>query len=306
MAAIKSLSGKAERLAAPLKAGPLKLSRALSASAAFKVTVENCLTHLQGNRAGFLDNSNPEYLHQMRVALRHLRSALGLFRGAIPKPGHSAISRELKWLNRQLTVARDWDVFVTRTLGPMLTQHLHDESALDTLMQDAVVVQTRQRSKARKAVRSQRYAKLIQSLLKWSSNSALNEPLAVLAEAALDKRHKHVCQRSKHITKLHATQRHRLRIAAKKLRYPAEFFATLYPHPAARSYLKALRGLQDVLGSLNDAVTAQSLLKELPSAVTQRKAVILVKQRAAHETRAHLSQLARAWHRFAKQKVFWK
>lgn len=306
MAVIKSLSGKAGRLAVPLKATPLKLSRALSVSAAFKVTVENCLTHLQGNRAGFLDNSNPEYLHQMRVALRRLRSALGLFRGAIPKASYSAISRELKWLNQQLTVARDWDVFITCTLAPMLTQHLHDESALDTLMQDAVVLQTRQRSKAYKAVRSQRYAKLIQSLLKWSSSSTLNVPLDVLAEAALDKHHKRVCQRSKHIAMLSFTQCHRLRIAVKKLRYPAEFFATLYPYPAARSYLKALRGLQDVLGSLNDAVMAQNLLKKLPAAATQWKAVILVKQRATHEARAQLSQLARAWRYFSKQKVFWK
>src|SRR6202000_2205737 len=45
---------------------------------------------------------------------------------------------------------------------------------------------------------------------------------------------------------------HRLRIALKKLRYTAEFFAPLYPRKDVKKYLKRLKGLQNQLGDLND------------------------------------------------------
>ncbi len=306
MGVTRSSSSKASRLTAPLKASPLKLTRALSAGAALKIIVENCLTHLQGNRAGFLHNSNPEYPHQMRVALRRLRSALSLFSNVIPKPGYSAIKPELKWLNEQLTQARDWDVFITDVLTPMLAHHPR-EPTLVTLAQGARKLQTRRRAQARKAVRSRRYAELVRALFKWpDSGGELNAPLVVLAESALDKRHKRVRARGKHLAKLNAAQRHRLRIAAKKLRYPAEFFAPLYPPQTARDYLKALRGLQGVLGALNDAATAQKLLKELPAATLRREAVALVQDRVAHDKRIHLAKMEKTWRRFARQKVFWE
>lgn len=294
------------RLRAPLKAPPLKLTRALSTGEALKIIVGNCLTQLQGNHEGFLRSPQPEYLHQMRVALRRLRSALGLFGSIIPRPGHSAITDELKWLNKQLTQARDWDVFIMDMLTPVLAHHPH-ESALVTLARSARKLQTGQRAQARKAVRSQRYAKLVQTLSKWTnSGSESSEPLVVLAKSALDKRHKRVRRRGKCFAKLNAAQRHRLRIAAKKLRYPAEFFAALYPRQTARDYLKALRSLQSVLGVLNDAATAQRLLKELPVATLRQEAIALVQDRVTHERRAHLAKMKKAWRRFAKQKVFWE
>lgn len=56
--------------------------------------------------------------------------------------------------------------------------------------------------------------------------------------------------------------RHEVRIAAKKLRYAAEFFEPLYKGRAKRHrrFITAMSGLQDALGSLNDLATAPDML----------------------------------------------
>jgi len=53
---------------------------------------------------------------------------------------------------------------------------------------------------------------------------------------------------------------HRLRIALKKLRYTAEFFAPLYPRRDVERYLKQIRGLQNHLGDLNDVANVRSVV----------------------------------------------
>ncbi len=58
-------------------------------------------------------------------------------------------------------------------------------------------------------------------------------------------------------------ERHAARIAAKRLRYVAEFFAPLFPGKRTRTYLETLAAAQDALGQFNDAVTAAALAGEL-------------------------------------------
>jgi CHAD domain-containing protein len=56
---------------------------------------------------------------------------------------------------------------------------------------------------------------------------------------------------------------HRLRIALKKLRYTAEFFAPLYEKKKAKRYLTKIKRLQESLGRLNDIAHARSVIAEL-------------------------------------------
>ena len=50
--------------------------------------------------------------------------------------------------------------------------------------------------------------------------------------------------------------RHRLRKHIKRLRYAVEFAGSLFGRGAVRRYLRPLRGLQERLGAINDAVVA--------------------------------------------------
>ncbi|MBE0620438.1 MAG: CHAD domain-containing protein, partial [Burkholderiales bacterium] len=102
--------------------------------------------------------------------------------------------------------------------------------------------------------------------------------------------------------------RHRLRIAAKKLRYAAEFFSTLFPKRRVRPYVQSLAAMQDVLGGLNDAATQLHLLEEVMAGVRAPDARIagMIQGWGAASTHLQLHALDPAWDRWKRQKPFWK
>jgi len=87
---------------------------------------------------------------------------------------------------------------------------------------------------------------------------AFFRPAHDLAAETLDKRLKQAGKRAKHLSSLNVQQRHRLRIALKKLRYSAEFFAPIFPAKAVSEFLERLSQLQDLFGALNDAAMAET------------------------------------------------
>ena len=60
-----------------------------------------------------------------------------------------------------------------------------------------------------------------------------------------------------------AERRHELRIEFKKLRYALEFFAPILPRKLLATYQSCLVAIQNLLGTLNDQVTASRLIKEM-------------------------------------------
>jgi len=87
--------------------------------------------------------------------------------------------------------------------------------------------------------------------------------LRKFARKQLQKRLKAVTRIAKKPSSLDDAQRHRLRIAFKKLRYALEFFAPLLPRKRLKPYQEKLAVIQDLLGKLNDQVTAERLIGEL-------------------------------------------
>ena len=63
--------------------------------------------------------------------------------------------------------------------------------------------------------------------------------------------------------KMNTERRHDLRIAFKKLRYALEFFAPILPGKRLAAYQSSLATIQELLGTLNDQVTASRLIKEV-------------------------------------------
>ena len=108
--------GRANR---PAKARPAAVGDAMTVNDAFRAVLEANLEHLLANERGMLAGADPEFLHQMRVAVRRLRSALGVFAPPVPEPAVARFAVELKWLARKLGPARDWDVFTSVTLPPI-------------------------------------------------------------------------------------------------------------------------------------------------------------------------------------------
>jgi CHAD domain-containing protein len=88
-------------------------------------------------------------------------------------------------------------------------------------------------------------------------------PAAEVANRMLEHRFDQAKKRAKHLKTMSAKKRHKLRIALKKLRYTADFFAPLYGEEAPKNFRKSLSKMQDVLGSLNDVAVARDTLEKL-------------------------------------------
>ena len=302
----------------PAKAEDVLLPADCTASGALAAILRSCLAHLQANEDGMLEGADVEYLHQMRVALRRMRSAFTLFNRLLPREAGEPQVREVKWLTPRLGAARDWDVFVTETLAKIAASG-SGAPGMAKLVAAARVRQEQADDLAREAVGSRRYQELLLRLGAWIAGEAWLEPLEgearahmdqparEFARAELERRHRKLVKGGEHLAALAPAERHRMRIAAKKLRYAGEFFSSLFPGKAARAYTKALGELQDVLGALNDAATTVHLVRELAGVGTEpAPAAGFVEGWVASETAHRVAHLEETWGRFLEQKRFWK
>jgi CHAD domain-containing protein len=88
-------------------------------------------------------------------------------------------------------------------------------------------------------------------------------PIANLAPELIDRCYRRARKRSKRFAEQTPTQRHRLRIALKKLRYIIEFLESLFDENQVRTFVNRLQLLQDCLGHANDVRVAYDLVDEL-------------------------------------------
>ena len=80
------------------------------------------------------DGASPEPVHQMRVAVRRLRSALSIFRKGVDGEAFEAVKPGLKQLAGALGAARDWDVFLSGT-GRAVGDALADDRRIDAMLE---------------------------------------------------------------------------------------------------------------------------------------------------------------------------
>lgn len=296
----------------PGKAHPLLLPAHATAAEAMAQIVGSGFAHLQRNwqSAQGASRYDPEHVHQMRVASRRLRTAFSVF-GEIDAglKGH-ALVEELRWLADLLGEARDWDVLLLETF-PQLLAVFPDEPGFSALVGAARRHRRRARLAASEALRSNRYFTLTLNLCEFSvrvrEHPALCVPVVPMAASLLARRHKQLRQRARRLTELTATQRHALRIAAKKLRYTAEFFGSLFAGGKLDRYLRRFGELQKGLGVLNDLATTRELMSTLAASrgTQTRHALGLCTGWAAGLEEGTLRDLPRWWKDVERAARFW-
>ncbi len=252
-------------------AAPLKLNKRMSVEAAFQAIVRNCIGQVQDNEAGVARYPDLEFLHQMRIALRRLDAAFSLFGDVLPVP--PPIADELDWLMDALGPARDWDVFLESTL-PRVASGMPEHSQIAAVQAAARDKRDVVRARASEAVCSPRFAKLVRMLESWVDQRAWRDGMPAKAKmrlkvrvgdfagGVLEREQQRLHRRARKLKDFSVERMHRVRIAAKRARYAAEFFASLFPGKQVRPYVQALKGVQDELGWFNDAVVASRLLDE--------------------------------------------
>lgn len=322
-----SLQSKAERgyalarqsAEAPITAGRLGLPGSATADDAFARIVGHCLRHLLGNWPAVTAGRDPEGVHQMRVALRRLRSAFSLFGGPF-REAMKEIEGEVRWIADVLGVARDLDVFQDEVLKPAADDHGED----DRLQQLSTLVRSRRRiawHALLEALESERFRRLALELAAvtfarpWSQvpigGVEAMVPARDFAFERLSKRYARTRKLGKRVGELDVEKRHELRIKLKKLRYAVEFFSSLFPAKRTARFLSRLSALQDVLGEMNDAAVARALVADMleghsdaASPGVSYAAGVVVGWHVGHlRDRGRL--LEKRWKRFAKALEPW-
>jgi len=298
----------------PVKAVPLELDGQASVATAFASIVSSCMAHLQSNEAGFLAGRDPEYLHQVRVASRRMRACVNLFKPVLPQSAFAPLMNRLQEQNIALGRARDWDVFVHEMLRALREQRA-DEAAVAAFQRRCVRLGRVHLRAAQDVVAAPAWSRLWLELGRRLAEGAWMKDHAVLAlrvddfaASLLQERAAALSKRGIDLQELDAAGRHRLRIAAKKLRYAAEFFAALYPKRRVRPYVQSLAAMQDVLGGLNDAATLLRLLPEAMAGARAPDARVagMIEGWSAASTHLQLDALSQAWEHWQRQKPFWK
>jgi CHAD domain-containing protein len=272
-----------------------------------------CLEHVAANAPGLLADADPEWVHQMRIGTRRLRSCLSHVASIAGVERVAPLVADLRWLARVLGTTRDWDVLAMETLPPLAAGFMHDPgvaTGLERLKRRVARHRGAARAAAREAVRSLRFRRLLLSVgalcaAPGFGGHGRNEVSAGdFAAALLTRRHRNLLRCGVALEHGTVEERHAVRIAAKKLRYAAEFFSPRDSSKRNRAYLKALSRMQDVLGRWNDAVTATRLAAGLAGSA-DHVTVGAVRGWAAAQAAALQPEIGRAWRRFTAAERFW-
>ena len=305
------LTGYTDR---PVKGVVPGLAKTATLAEALQTLIWSCLLHLQGNLRGAMSSDDAEYLHQMRVALRRLRVVLRMAEKFRADESLSALSGDIAALCVVLGRAREWDVFIAETMQPMCVR-MAGHAGLQALL----AAGERQRAACYAELRGAQQARELQRLplrfALWMNGAYWQSPQGVAVPPAQDfatrrlrKLAKRFAQAGRQLDTLDDKRLHALRILAKKLRYSAEFFATLYDRQKTAAFLATLSEVQEVLGQINDVAVAHRLLDELatlPELSAHQEAVALAKGWIAHGLSRQLAALRKAIRRFTRQGEFW-
>lgn len=302
----------------PHKAEKLQLPRRATVGGAFVIIGRSGLLHLRANEGSVCLNKDVEGVHQLRVAVRRLRSALSLFRDVIAERDRREIADRLKWIARQFSAAREWDVFLDDMLAAVRHAFPKDP-ALAKFMAVAERIRREADERAARIISAPRYAENVLRVGAWwdggewkkAATGMAADPALDFAKTRIRALHRRLCKRGDRIGELSPAGLHELRIRAKKLRYAIGFLGGLFPAKNVRAHLRALSDLQDCLGALNDGDVARRLVGRIeatgemdPTEFTRAAGIIAGWNSARQE--AELARLPRAWRRFKGLRPFWK
>ncbi|TFY98616.1 CHAD domain-containing protein [Ramlibacter rhizophilus] len=246
---------RGERFAPPRHAVPPRFAAKPGMGDFTAAVLDSCLEQVLAN-AGELAEGSPddEHVHELRVGLRRLRTALR----ELPGLGKDAAAHEAALVRvfRRLGERRD-RTHVMRRIQPRVEAAggapVRDPAALEDGADPAALVRDDDFQDALLALLAS------SERLRRSGGKGVRRTLA----ARLSSLHGKVTREGRRFTRLEEGRQHRVRKRLKRLRYLSEFAAPLYDARSVEAFLARLKPAQDALGQYNDEIIAQGLYEEL-------------------------------------------
>ncbi|MBF0421964.1 MAG: CHAD domain-containing protein [Magnetococcales bacterium] len=261
------------------------LHRHHSVSDAFGLILEQELLQLQTWIPVAHANSDPEGVHQVRVSLRRMRSAMAIFGKVLPREEISPWADTTRWLASSLGPARDLDVFMNESILPVVgrTPYLQGESVVMELARQRRLEMQHQLQQTLDSPRCQEFMgrfgpwlvarSWFQKDIPARNRLKLTRSIVDFARQSLDKRYLQTQRHGQDITTLSDPELHELRIECKKLRYVADFFSSLFSENRMHLFIRNLKSMQNILGLMNDVAVLPALLDNLLQGVTDVEAL---------------------------------
>lgn len=227
------------------------------------------LKHEDGSRTG----EDIEDVHQMRVAIRRMRSALRLVGPYYKSKQVRFFRQRLKHIARILGPVRDLDVMIDNLQVYRLAQDEALQAGLDDLIARLDEMRQIARAKHNASLDSDTYRDFIRRFAQFVMTPQTNTqpddvtpyqvrhvaPMLIHRHLASVRAYDMLVDQPAHIT---PAALHTLRIEFKRLRYTVAFFAEVLG-ASAEDFIEAIKEMQDYLGHTNDAVVAHAWLDSL-------------------------------------------
>ena len=252
---------RGQRANPPTVAQPPDLSADMSTDTALRAMVRACLAQILPNIAALAaDCGEPEHLHQARVGLRRLDTALREFAAWSPAVD-AAWQARLKQCFAPLGAVRDADAIAEWVQPALLAAEAPwIDPALDA-KREALAAVLREPDVTRLMLTLIAFAHTADPAPAPTRAPRAPQDLARQATHCLARLHGRVVKDGSRFVELDSAARHRMRRRLKRLRYALEFFALLLPGKPLRRFVAQLRPAQDALGRLNDAALAEAAFR---------------------------------------------
>lgn len=290
-----------------------KIDVRLEASAAPTAAVASVLLSLvaavEANVDGVIADIDSEFLHDLRVAVRRIRSTLKLLGDVLPAEVSGSLAEQFKWLGDLTTPVRDLDVYLLDIVGQV-------EAASDLAPLHRLLEQQR-RTERRALLAGLRSARFAAMRTQWrtelgelAGSTRADGPARTvnqLARVRVRDAHRRLLKRGAAITEASPPEAlHDLRKRGKELRTVLEVFASLYDPRAVTAVSRELKTLQDCLGDFQDrevqsagmVAYAEQLAGAVP--VTALLAMGALAERLDVDKRAARARFAEVFGRFSR------
>lgn len=235
-----------------------------------KYIYSHLLKAIKANEQGTIADTDSEFLHDFRVAIRRTRAGLSQIKGILPDQISAYYADFFCWLGQITGPTRDLDVY-------LLNFERYKSSLPDSIREDLnplydflFAKQHKAQKELAKKLQSDKYLIALSEWEQYLKEPSYKHPLEQNAKLAIkelaDRRiwkiFTRVLQEGDAITDVSPAEAlHDLRKSCKKLRYLMEFFQSLYPEHQIKYLIKNLKELQEVLGDFQDYAVQEQTLK---------------------------------------------